>query len=526
MFLSTSKAAASISNVTIPLVNGTVATNRTLRSARRSISSGTKDTTNAIIGQSLELSKLTLGQFKSWPNLRQFEDEENHVALKDNIASVNGGTTCASSVLKDYKSPYNATIVEIIAKKGGATLHRTNMDEFGMGSNSIFSNFGPVVNEGRTAGGSSGGSAVAVAKGMAHLGVGTDTGGSVRLPAAYNGIVGFKPSYGVIPRYGVVPYANSLDTLGLMTRTVTGMQKIFDEDLMYCDDHRDPTAPAADSRRRYSAGPGIYKQGIGRQDARLKKLRIGVPAEYNTVEMSTEVRATWATSLKTLQDHGHKIVPISLPMTKHALSAYYVLAAAEAASNLSKYDGIRYGSRSPGSDDEDGVLYSKTRGTGIGPEVKRRILLGSFTLSSDAIDNYFIQAQKVRRLVQKDFDRVFALDNPLREPEQFDLADLPEGTPLKNKLGPEQVDVIICPTTTSSAPMIEDIANQSPTVAYTNDVYTVPASLAGLPAVSVPVKRPELEPSGNTGVGIQVIGQYWDDLLVLEVGALLDSNSS
>ena len=218
---------------------------------------------------------------------------------------------------------------------------------------------------------------------------------------------------------------------------------------------------------------------------------------------------------------GHIIVPVSLPSTKHALSAYYVLAAAEAASNLAKYDGVRYGTSSNENDSAGTVLYDSVRGNGFGDEVKRRILLGSYTLSSEAIDNYFIQAQKVRRIVQRDFDRVFATPNPLRPQEQFDLSDLDEGVELEDKLGPAQVDVLICPTAPTLPPLLEEVKNQAPVDSYMNDVFTVPASLAGLPAVSIPVG---VAP-GHDNVsfaGVQVIGQYWDDYLVLRVGRLIE----
>ena len=230
--------------------------------------------------------------------------------------------------------------------------------------------------------------------------------------------------------------------------------------------------------------------------------RIGVPTEYNIEEMSDAVREAWVRTLSLLASRGHEIVPISLPTTRHALSAYYVLAPAEASSNLAKYDGVRYGVRSKDhADSAGGVLYSETRGQNFGREVKRRILLGAYSLSADAIDNYFIQAQKVRRLVQKDFDAVFRMANPIR----------------KDYKTPEDgVDYIVCPTVPTPPPSLEDVSKSSPLETYTNDVFTVPASLAGLPAISVPAPSAEFVSSVKENfIGMQVIGQYGDDYGVL-----------
>lgn len=427
-------------------------------------------------------------------------------------------------MLKDYRSVYDATIVDFLYQYGPNELWKTNMDEFGMGSHSQFSFWGPIDSgtaEKRSVGGSSGGSALAVANGTVFLGVGTDTGGSVRLPAAYTGVVGFKPSYGAVPRYGVIPYANSLDTVGFMTRSASAMREFYSEDFMISHDSRDPTSPNASSRRRYNRSRA---QNSDTTTNRLKSLKIGVPVEYHIKELGSEVRQAWVRSLQKLQEKGHTIIPISLPSTKNALSAYYVLAAAEAASNLAKYDGIRYGSRAHGSDAAGGVLYAQTREQSFGIEVKRRILLGNYTLSSKAMDSHFIKAQKVRRLVQKDFDRVFAMDNPIHEPEQFDMSEMDESIELPDKLGPAQVDVIVCPTAPTLPPTIEELDHQHPVQSYTTDVFTVPASLAGLPALSVPVKSADTDDDSQIRVGMQIIGQYWDDQLVLRVGELLDEH--
>lgn len=242
-----------------------------------------------------------------------------------------------------------------------------------------------------------------------------------------------------------------------------------------------------------------------------RQLRIGVPLDYNVASLDPAVRKTWIQTLHSLWERGHTLHPVRLPATQHALSAYYILAPAEASSNLAKYDGVRYGSRAEGIDGTpESVLFAKTRGQGFGPEVQRRILLGAFSLSAQAIDNYFIQAQKARRLVQQDFDKVFAKANPLLDRTST------------SKDSQNKVDVLLCPTAPSFAPTLSEIKDQDPIHAYMNDVFTVPASLAGLPAISVPV--PSVSDTQNTNhhdgqapqpVGIQIIGQYGDDKLVL-----------
>lgn len=448
--------------------------------------------------------------------------------MKDNISTLNIETTCASNFLKDYQSPFDATVVEKIKKEGGLVEGKTNMDEFGMGSHSTNSYFGAVTNAppftSLSAGGSSGGSAAAVAAGLVEAALGTDTGGSVRLPAAYNGITGLKPSYGRISRFGVIPYANSLDTVGLFCKSPEQMTNLL---LMAQSvDPKDPTSPSMASQKRVTRAIRTHEARTDRWGGKgTKPLRIGVPAEYNIEELSLPVRRTWQRTLDTLRRHGHTIIPVSLPSTKQALSAYYVLAAAEASSNLAKYDGVRYGTRAAtSSDTADGdVLYASTRGAGFGDEVRRRILLGAYTLSAAAVDNYFVQAQRVRRLVQRDFDRVFAMPNPLQPEQQFDLADMPEATELESKLGPAQVDVLVVPTAPTLPPRLEEVEAQSSLEGYMNDVFTVPASLAGLPAMSVPVPIEEgLREEGNVPfVGMQVIGQYGDDFHVINAAIMV-----
>jgi aspartyl-tRNA(Asn)/glutamyl-tRNA(Gln) amidotransferase subunit A len=408
-----------------------------------------------------------------------------------------------------------------------------------MGSHSTHSYFGPVRNVlgdyNRSVGGSSGGSAVAIAGGQADIALGTDTGGSVRLPAAYTGIVGFKPSYGLVSRRGVIPYANSLDTVGVLALDVKQIRGMFQA--LSFHDPRDPTSITKKTRKRFKPEqrkPFTKRKLVpklnsidpasGSSNPPLANVKIGVPVEYNITELSEEVRKAWKTTLRLLEKGGAKIIPISLPNTKHALSAYYIIAPAEAASNLSKYDGVRYGSRSTASDGAGDVLYSQTRGEGFGDEVKRRILLGSYTLSSEAIDNYFIKAQKVRRLVQQDFDRVFSTPNLLRQREQFNLSDMDESVPLENKLGPSQVDFIVCPTAPTIPPLLQEVSKQTSIDTYMNDIFTVPASLAGLPAISIPCSLPDTDQTISScgSVGMQIIGQFADDFGVLGVARILE----
>ena len=471
-----------------------------------------------------------------------------HVAVKDNIATEQYPTTCAAAILQRYRSPFEATAVTAIRRANDALVSgKTNMDEFGMGSHSTNSFFGRVQNDeavtGISVGGSSGGSAAAVAFGQCNAALGTDTGGSVRLPAAYTGIVGFKPSYGLISRWGVVPYANSLDTVGIMGRSTAFVHSLLTFKMM-SHDPRDPTSLSRRSRDRMArnrrslaiqAGQHLPQAPIEEKAWHFYRngfsdLNIGIPMEYNIAELDPVVREAWQSALDLFQKQGCNLVPVSLPSTKHALSAYYILAGAEAASNLSKYDGVRYGTRASSNDEAADVLYSNTRGEGLGDEVKRRILLGSYSLSSKAIDNYFIKAQKVRRLVQRDFDRVFSLPNLLRPPQQFDLSDMDEGLQLASKLGPQLVDFIVCPSAPTLPPSLDAVSKQSPVDSYINDIFTVPSSLAGLPAMSIPFKIPHQQTQSyrQEFAGVQLIGQYSDDnrlLLTARVVEMIQSAS-
>lgn len=437
-----------------------------------------------------------------------------NVAIKDNITTSSLLTTAASGILATHVSPFEATVVRLLRQNGATITSTTNLDEFGMGSHSQHSVHGPVLSPFTrdgiplSPGGSSGGSAVAVASGQCWTALGTDTGGSVRLPAAYVGVVGFKPSYGLLSRWGVVQYANSLDTVGVLARRVGDVREVFE--VMNQHDARDPTSLPDSVRQR------ITSSSSSRQD-RKGTLRIGIPLDYNITSLAPSIRKTYTTLLTTLQSQGHTLHPIHLPTTRLALSAYYVLAPAEASSNLAKYDGIRYGQRSTtatadASPAEKLPLYAATRAEGFGEEVKRRILLGTYTLMSEARDNYFLQAQKVRRLVQRDFDRVFAAPNLLLDADGHDIGE--------GERKEDVVDVLLTPTAPTLPPTVEEVKRSSPVESYMNDVFTVPASLAGLPAASVPVALPaEVREALGEGdvrsVGMQVIGQFGDDELVL-----------
>jgi aspartyl-tRNA(Asn)/glutamyl-tRNA(Gln) amidotransferase subunit A len=436
------------------------------------------------------------------------------IAVKDNIVTASKPTTAASKVLSGFTSPFDATVIKLLQDAGAKIQSKASLDEFGMGSHSQSSYPGPVQSpftrngEPLSPGGSSGGSAVAVANGEAWAALGTDTGGSVRLPAAYCSVVGFKPSYGLLSRWGVIQYANSLDTVGVLARSVEDVDNVFGA--LNKHDANDPTSLSDNARQRIAAQVTSGSTG----------LRIGIPQEYNIEELTAPVRKAWNDTLSRLQQAGHTLVPVSLPTTQQALSAYYVLAPAEASSNLAKYDGVRYGRRTAGSDAAPKgnlPLYARTRGEGFGEEVRRRILLGAYALSSEAIDNYFIQAQKVRRLVQQDFDSVFTAKNPLHD-----------GTEGYSTAG---VDFLITPTAPSLPPTIAELKRQSTVESYMLDVFTVPASLAGLPALSVPVPleaeaHGDVDPLDVQSVGMQIIGQYGSDEGVLAVGKLIEELST
>ncbi|KAI0793712.1 amidase signature enzyme [Fomes fomentarius] len=444
------------------------------------------------------------------------------LAVKDNICTKLLPTTCSSNMLESFTSPFDATAVALLSDNGAEIVGKANCDEFGMGSLNVYSVHGAVINpfglrgplkeERRSAGGSSGGSAAAVAAHLCDAALGTDTGGSVRLPASYCGVVGLKPSYGVISRWGVVSFADSLDCVGILARDIRTVRNVYEPLASY--DVRDPTAAPPHVRAR-AAEFNQAHFGLVKEDT-LTGLRIGVPQEYFPSELEGGVVDSVRRVIQQLQSRGATIVPISLPSTRYALSAYYVISSAEASSNLARYDGIEYGTRvepPPGASlTKTANVYAYTRSHGFGEEVQRRILLGTYALSADAFENYFLQAQRVRKLVKADFDRVFCVPNAL---------DSTSGCSRESG----GVHVLIHPSAIRTAPPLPDPAGTNPQEpsstldAYVQDVMTVPASLAGLPALSVP---------GGNGVdgwpiGVSVVGQWGSDELVLRVGEVIES---
>ncbi|KAL1932961.1 hypothetical protein VTP01DRAFT_8639 [Rhizomucor pusillus] len=428
------------------------------------------------------------------------------VAVKDNICTTDLPTTCASQILKDFSSPYDATAVSFLRQAGAVIVGKTNMDEFGMGSANIFSHFGPVHNPkdiARVAGGSSGGSAAAVAADMCSIALGSDTGGSVRLPASYCGVVGFKPSYGRISRYGLVTYANSLDTIGILARSVEDVKQVYDVISKY--DTKDPTCMLPEVRQTVDplddAVAAKWKAGD------LSGLVIGIPQEYYVKPLDVSILEIWRKGIRQFRELGATVVSINLPHTKLALSAYFTIALAEASSNLARYDGVRYGFCSNDTATE-GALYAQTRSNGFGPEVKRRIMLGTHVLTAGTYDKHFLPAQKARRLVQQDFDQVFIQPNILNNRSQSGSY--------------QTVHAILTPCAISAAPsIVECTTSQSAAEPYLNDVMTVPASLAGLPAISVPFGE-----SNGYPVGLQLITQYGYDRFLLQLAQRLINDST
>lgn len=386
-------------------------------------------------------------------------------ACKDIFCTEGIRTTCASRMLEQFKPAFNATVVERLAAAGAVMLGKTNMDEFAMGSSNETSFYGPVRNPWdteRVPGGSSGGSAAAVAAGLAPVATGTDTGGSIRQPAALTGLTGVKPTYGRISRWGMVAFASSLDQAGVLARSAADTAPVLSA--MAGLDPRDSTSldqPVPD----YGAALDVPPNG----------LKVGLPQEYFAEGLVPEARSAVNEAIEVLARAGVEFREISLAHTHLAVPAYYVVAPAEASSNLARYDGVRYGYRCADPVDlED--LYKRSRGQGFGPEVQRRLMVGTYVLSHGYYDAYYLQAQKVRRMISEDFRQAFG-----------------------------QVDLILAPTTQGSAfPLGAKV--DDPVAMYLNDSYTIPANLAGLPALSMPVGLADGLP-----VGVQLIGNYFDE---------------
>ncbi len=394
------------------------------------------------------------------------------IGLKDIFVTADIPTTCGSKILEGFLSPYDGTAVEKLQESGAVMLGKLNMDEFAMGSSNEYSAYGPAKNPWdptRVPGGSSGGSAVAVASGAAFGALGTDTGGSIRQPAALTGTVGLKPTYGRVSRYGVIAFASSLDQVGPMTKSVTDCATMLQA--IAGHDERDSTskdASVADYRKNLESG--------------VAGLKLGLPKEYFVSGMDPEVEKAVQAAIETYRRLGAEIVDVSLPHTEHGIATYYLIATAEASSNLARYDGVRYGLREDPGQGLSG-MYGKTRSVGFGPEVKRRVMLGTYALSAGYYDAYYLKAQKVRTLVWQDFAKAFA-----------------------------QVDAIITPTV--PAPAFELGANlRDPVSMYLADVFTVSANLAGLPGISLPCGFTE----AGLPMGLQILGAPWEEAKLLQI---------
>lgn len=399
------------------------------------------------------------------------------VGLKDMILTKGLRTTAASRILENYIPSYEATVSLKLKEAGAVVLGKLNQDEFAMGSSNESSAFKICRNPwdlSRTPGGSSGGSAASVAAGLAFGTLGTDTGGSIRQPAAYCGITGLKPTYGRVSRFGVVAFASSLDQVGPMTKDVRGCAQMLGA--IAGHDERDSTSveiPVAD----YLAD--LEKSVRGK--------RIGVPKEFSVDGMDDEIRKNVENSVAVLKGLGATIVDISLPSTPHAVATYYVLACAEASSNLSRYDGVRYGPRL-GSESGLRSMYEETRGQLFGPEVKRRIMLGTYVLNAGYYDAYYVRAQKVRRLFRNDFDTAF-----------------------------QSVDAIVCPSTPTTAFKLGEKVSD-PMQMYLNDIFTISANLAGLPALSLCTGLS----NQRLPIGTQIIGRPFEESVVLNIAYALE----
>lgn len=406
------------------------------------------------------------------------------LAHKDLFCTNGVRTTAASKILENFIPPYESTVGQKLWDNGAVMMGKVSLDQFGMGSSNINSHFGDVINPWKregdgdaqlTPGGSSGGSSAAVASYTAMGATATDTGGSVRQPAAFTGTVGLKPSYGRCSRWGVIAFASSLDTPSFMARSVEDSALLLQATAGH--DAKDSTSAELDV-------PNFLE---GLKEADVKGLTVGIPKEYTQDGMPSEIKALWEQGAQWLREAGANVVEVSLPHTHYALATYYILAPAEASSNLARYDGVRYGHRA--SEYSDLIdMYEKTRAEGFGSEVKRRILIGTYVLSAGYYDAYYIKAQKVRRLITEDFENAF-----------------------------KQCDVLLTPTAPSAAFGLHD-NEDDPIKMYLNDVFTVPASLAGVPAMSVPAGKD----AQGLPLGLQLIGKRWDEKTLLKAGRAIE----
>lgn len=409
------------------------------------------------------------------------------VGIKDLFCTEGVASQAASRILQGFRPEYESTVSAQLRDAGAVMLGKLNMDEFAMGSSNETSVYGNVVNPWKvddralTPGGSSGGSAAAVAADLCLAATGTDTGGSIRQPAAFTGTVGIKPTYGRCSRWGIVAFASSLDQAGPMTKTVRDAAIMLEA--MCGHDPKDSTSadlPVPDFEAMLSGD--------------IRGQRIGLPREYRMEGMPGEIEALWAKGAEMLRDAGAEIVDISLPHTKYALPAYYVIAPAEASSNLARYDGVRYGHRATlAAGDGITQMYEKTRAEGFGPEVQRRVMIGTYVLSAGFYDAYYNRARKVRTLIKRDFEQAFAAG----------------------------IDAILTPATPSAAFGLGEMAEADPVQMYLNDVFTVTVNLAGLPGIAVPAG---LDAKGLP-LGLQLIGRPWEEGALLNTAQVLEAAS-
>lgn len=403
------------------------------------------------------------------------------IAVKDLYCTKDIRTTAASHILDNFVPPYESTITQKLKNSGSILLGKTNLDEFAMGSANLTSYFGQVINPHRrksdnaevVAGGSSGGSAAAVAGNLSAGAIGTDTGGSIRQPAAYCGIVGMKPTYGRCSRYGIIPYSSSLDQAGPMTKTVEDAALMLN--VMAGFDENDSTSST-------TAVPDFTKH---LKDG-VKGLRIGIPKELLEEDLNKDIAGSWLEGRKALEAAGAKIVEISLPYMKYSLATYYIIAPAEASSNLARFDGVRFGLRVDGNSLDE--MYENTRSEGFGAEVKRRIMIGTYVLSAGYYDAYYLKALDMQKLIRNDFIENF-----------------------------KTVDAIFTPTAPTTAFTVAESKDFDPIAMYLQDIFTVPVNLAGLPALSVPAGV-----SNGLPMGVHLIGRHFDEETILKAAYVLE----
>jgi len=397
-------------------------------------------------------------------------------AIKDNILVEGIKCTAGSKILENYIAPYDATVIKKLKEESCLILGKTNLDEFAMGSSTENSAFGPTHNPHdltRVPGGSSGGSAAAVAANECVYALGSDTGGSIRLPASFCGVVGLKPTYGAVSRYGLIAFASSLDQIGPITKTVKDCKIVFEA--IKGRDEMDSTSVELNQK------PKTKNEKLN-----LKEIKIGIPKEYFIKGIDGEVKKVIEATIKKYQEMGAKIEEVSLPHTEYALPAYYIISPSEASANLSRYDGIKYGYSAKEAKDLM-EIYLKSKGEGFGQEVRRRIMLGTYSLSAGYYEAYYLRAQKTRTLVKNDFEKVF-----------------------------EKVDCLLTPTSPFVAFKIGEKI-EDPLSMYLVDVYTVSINLAGLPALSLPCGK-----AGHLPVGLQIIGKPFEESKILEIGEIFE----